>query len=536
MCKFPLRPRLATGWSLGRSPGCGRIINKRTACALAKVAVAVGFAVLLVIGSGARLRSGSAAFAQAEPGTVQPAPFDPLVIPSDAYLKGAWSAVGTWPLIAAHLVLMPDGRVLSYGTDGTGRQTGFFIYDVWDAPLGLGGGHLTLPNGTGTDLFCGSQLVLPSGGPVFLAGGDNWTGTSTTNTGNNNSNTFDYNGNTLARGNNMNRARWYSTSTMLLNGEVYIQGGTGGADRPEIRALNGTFRLLSGANTSALSFRYPRNFVAPDGRIFGFDQMGRLFYVNTSGAGSVTPAGQLPFAYTGLDSSAAMFAPGRILQLGAASNGAIVIDINGATPTVTPTQSMSSQRRWVTSTLLADGKVLATGGSQVDNQLTGVNNVAEIWNPVTGTWTRGHEGALARLYHSTALLLPDATVLVAGGGAPGPLNNLNAEIYYPPYLFTAAGAPRGAAPDRRRTAGPRDRQDLPRRSGRGYLRQPRDPYQDRLRNPQLEHGAALPGPDVQPGWNPAFGASPHARAARPAGLLPPVRHRRRRRALRGGVS
>ena len=35
-------------------------------------------------------------------------------------------------------------------------------------------------------------------------------------------------------------------------------------------------------------------------------------------------------------------------------------------------------------------------------------------------------------------------MLVAGGGAPGPLNNLNAEIYYPPYLFTAAGtlAPR----------------------------------------------------------------------------------------------
>ncbi len=49
---------------------------------------------------------------------VQPAPFDALVIPADANLKGAWSAVGTWPVIAVHMVLMPDGRVLSYGTDG----------------------------------------------------------------------------------------------------------------------------------------------------------------------------------------------------------------------------------------------------------------------------------------------------------------------------------------------------------------------------------------------------------------------------------
>jgi hypothetical protein len=35
-----------------------------------------------------------------------------------------------------------------------------------------------------------------------------------------------------------------------------------------------------------------------------------------------------------------------------------------------------------------------------------------------------------RLYHSTALLLPDGSVLTAGGGAPGPVKNLNAEIYY----------------------------------------------------------------------------------------------------------
>jgi YVTN family beta-propeller protein len=416
--------------------------NRAASCAGAsspwRLAVVATLAIALVTGVEGWFRLGRSVFAQ----TVQ----EPLVIPSDANVKGAWSAVGGWPLIPLHTVLMPDGRVLSYGTDGGGRQTGMFIYDVWDSTAAIGAGHLTLPNGTGTDIFCSSQLVLPQGGSVFVAGGDNWTGTGTTNTGNNNSNLFDYGANTLARGNNMNRARWYSTSTTLLNGEVYIQGGTGGTDRPEIRAADGSFRLLSGANTSALDFMYPRNFIAPDGRVFGFDSAGRMYYVNTSGSGAVTQVGQFASSYAGSDSSAAMFAPGRILQFGGNSNGAIVIDINGGGPVVTPTQSMSSQRRLVTATLLADGKVLATGGSQVWNELTGVNNIAEIWNPATGTWTRGYEGALARLYHSTALLLPDATVLVAGGGAPGPLNNLNGEIYYPPYLFTAAGtwAPRPA--------------------------------------------------------------------------------------------
>ena len=37
--------------------------------------------------------------------------------------------------------------------------------------------------------------------------------------------------------------------------------------------------------------------------------------------------------------------------------------------------------------------------------------------------TFGDSAAKARLYHSTTLMLPDATVLSLGGGAPGPLKN-----------------------------------------------------------------------------------------------------------------
>lgn len=360
-------------------------------------------------------------------------------------VDGAWSPVMPWPLISAHAVLMPDGRVMTYGTDGQGKQTGYFIYDVWDPKADPTASHVTLPNLTQTDIFCGSQVVLPQGGSVYLAGGDNWTGTSTTNTGNRNTNLFTYGSNTLARGNDLNRARWYSTTTVLLNGELYTQGGSGGADYPEIRGVDGTFRLMSGVGTSSLHWQYPRNFIAPDGRIFGFDGNGRMYYVTTTGAGSIALQAQLPGGVRSTSSSAAMFAPGRILQFGGASNQAVVIDINGATPVVTATGSLSSRRDLVNAAILPDGTVLATGGSEVYNTLTNVNNSAEIWNPVTGQWHKGASGQLARLYHSVSLLLPDGSVLVSGGGAPGPLKNLNAEIYYPPYLFDANGA-RAARP------------------------------------------------------------------------------------------
>jgi hypothetical protein len=42
-----------------------------------------------------------------------------------------------------------------------------------------------------------------------------------------------------------------------------------------------------------------------------------------------------------------------------------------------------------------------------------------------------------RLYHSTALLLPDGRVLSAGGGRFG-VDEPNAELYAPPYLFKGA--------------------------------------------------------------------------------------------------
>jgi hypothetical protein len=366
-------------------------------------------------------------------------------------------SMAQWPLIPIHAALLGDGRLLTYGTDGNGTQTGYFIYDVWDPQAGLGhDAHLTLPNNTHTDIFCSAQIVLPQSGNVLVAGGDNWTGTATTNTGNNNSNIFSPSDNNLTpSGNTMNRPRWYASPITLPDGRTYIQGGIGGEDHPELRDSEGNFDLLTGVDTSWLLPVYPRNWVAPNGRVFGYADR-TMYYVDPN-ASSITSAGLMPSdGPSGWNSTDVMYAPGKILRCGGGSttlpekqgpqaqgkNAAAVIDINGATPSYKKRPSMPKFLIWANATVLADGNVVVTGGSTVDNELTGMNTSALLWKADTGSWTRGAESTagIARLYHSVALLLPDGSVLSGGGGAPGPQTNLNIEIYYPPYLFTNSDA------------------------------------------------------------------------------------------------
>ena len=95
-----------------------------------------------------------------------------------------------------------------------------------------------------------------------------------------------------------------------------------------------------------------------------------------------------------------------------------IINLAATTPKWKRTGDMNFARRHCNGVLLPDGTVLAVGGTSGNgtNNAKGRVLVAERWNPATGIWSPLASMTVPRLYHSTALLLPDARVLVAGGG------------------------------------------------------------------------------------------------------------------------
>jgi hypothetical protein len=369
-----------------------------------------------------------------------------------ANTTGVFGAPVTWPLIAIHVVLLPDGRVMSYGTSATGAQGAQFIYDVWDPSQGTGStSHTVLPNTTGTDIFCSAQSLMLNG-DVLTSGGD-LTVNGARNSANNNTTLFSPTANTLTSNTAMTYARWYGTLLALPNAQLAVFGGRQnvGALSPVIPATTPelydpglrTWTSLTGATSTpafGANWFYPRVFVAPGGSIFVLnDTNGKMFYMSTANGGSIkvssvtAPSGSVELPTV-------PFTPGKVLSV-RLSQEVVVVDYTTPTPVVTPTDPIDKVRYWASGTVLADGRVLVTGGSAVANKLTNVDYQAEIWDPTTGHWTPGASASKPRLYHSNALLLSDATVLTAGGGAPGPLINLNAEIYYPPYLYAADGTP-----------------------------------------------------------------------------------------------
>ncbi|HWB36565.1 MAG TPA: galactose oxidase early set domain-containing protein, partial [Rugosimonospora sp.] len=111
---------------------------------------------------------------------------------------------------------------------------------------------------------------------------------------------------------------------------------------------------------------------------------------------------------------------------------------NDALPAWRYTGAMQYPRRHLNAVLLPDGTVLATGGSQDSGfaTLAGAVLAAEQWSPVTETWTTLAPSQVARVYHSSSVLLPDGRVLHTGSGDGANLpRELNAELFSPPYLF-----------------------------------------------------------------------------------------------------
>jgi Galactose oxidase-like, Early set domain/Bacterial Ig domain len=361
---------------------------------------------------------------------------------------GQWGPVVSWPVVGVHVALLPNGKVLAYDSIGDNATETYPVQDhtratVWDPATGT---QTPVTVDTGFNIFC-SGLAHLVDGRMFIAGGNKdqqLNGIVQTHL-------FDPATNLWSLGPNMAAGRWYPSVTPLSNGEMLITSGR--VDTPEVRTLAGGLRALSSASLSLPL--YPWMDVAPNGRAFysGPDQTLRA--LNTTGTGSWQAFAQRDTINRDYGGHA-LFDIGKMLVAGGgpSTKDARIVDINGATPQVSPTAPMAFGRRQHNLTVLADGTVLATGGNSSGAGLVDLNAgvyAAEQWNPANGQWRTLAAMQITRQYHSTALLLPDGRVLSSGGGICGTCDQVgylgkNAEIFSPPYLFQADGtlAPRPA--------------------------------------------------------------------------------------------
>src|SRR5215216_6461836 len=342
---------------------------------------------------------------------------------------GQWASVIDWQIFGKHMVMLPNGKVLAWPTG----QDAF----LWDPATQA---KVAVPATFG-DLHCAAQTLLPDG-RVIVAGGvivsphDGITVTAI----------FDPATNLWTNAQPMHYPRWYGTTTTLPDGRILATSGDmPGGDRaniPEIYdAATNTWTLMPASATKDLGL-YPEMFVLPNGKLFKSGGSASTTILDMN-AGTWANGPSNAFGSSGYAESSAMYAPGKIIRSGggdpAFANTAI-IDMNVGGAQWKQTSPMNFPRRRHNMVILADGEVMAVGGTRSaddlgDGTTTGAVYEAEIWNPATELWTVVPRMTKDRMYHSAALLLPDGRVLTAGGENAG---RMNAEIYSPPYLFMGA--------------------------------------------------------------------------------------------------
>jgi PKD repeat protein len=342
----------------------------------------------------------------------------------DPATVGQWSAVFNTNFEPVHTMVLPTGKVLFWSIQSESLNP-----QIWDPATG-NVAPTPLP---GYQLFCAGHSFLGNG-QLLVTGGNlgDFVGVAY-------ASLYDPISNTWTRVPDMNAGRWYPTNTTLANGDVLVVSGeinnsTGVDTLAQVwQAATQSWRDLTSAQL-ALAL-YPRMFLAPNGKVFYATPNSPSRYLDTSGTGSWTAVANLNFDSRDYD-TAVMYAPGKILTVGGAdppTATAEVIDLNASSPSWRFVGSMATARRQLNGTILADGKVLITGGSSgsgFDNASAPVF-LTEMWDPATEQFTPMASITKYRGYHSNAVLLPDGRVLSAGGDVSG----ATAEIFSPPYLF-----------------------------------------------------------------------------------------------------
>jgi hypothetical protein len=367
---------------------------------------------------------------------------------------GQWSAPYTPPgsVIAIHAVMMHTGKVLMWTMhqvpgDGSGyeEQAIAAVYDPVtkiskrvDPPLDM-------------NIFCGAATILQDGRVLVVGGLDPYNGYS--GEGIPVVLTFDPVTLTWTVLPPMRHGRWYPSVITLADGSALVVGGHAEGvrnapnnDLEHILADGSAPQVVNQYPVGAGEDMYSPEFQLPDGRVFSFvskrsDWIDPSTWRISSGPAvlakqytypngvllPLTPGGHFVVSLTGGRIGPQTSNPGTTTS--------VRIDLSVPSPKFTAMSPLLQPRTNSNTVLLPDGTMLMVGGNLTGNFLDPYYQ-ATLYNLATDVWTPVASQTRRRAYHSTALLLPDATVLSAGDNGGGVIGGANSvEVYSPPYLF-----------------------------------------------------------------------------------------------------
>ena len=367
---------------------------------------------------------------------------------SQVNVQGQWSTLPyNTPINPIHAALLNTGKVLIVAGSGNNPAVTNFQAAVWDPQSGT---ITTQP--VDWDMFCNGMIVLPDGRPLIDGGTIRFNPSFE---GSANASVFDPVASQFTDLTTMADGRWYPTVTVLPDGTVLAFSG--------LNAAGGTNAKMEIFSPSSWSWSspfgggwapplYPRLHVLPNGNVFysGPTDKSRYYHpatrswsaaiatTNYSGYRTYGSSVLLPLTPANNYKPVVMILGGGTGSTQATATTEL-IDLSAATPSWRWGPSMSEPRIEMNAVILPTGKVLAMGGSGVDENASTASYNADLYDPATNTFSSAGQNAIPRMYHSTALLLPDATVWLAGSNPKRGVYEPRMERYRPAYLFDSNG-------------------------------------------------------------------------------------------------
>jgi hypothetical protein len=348
---------------------------------------------------------------------------------------GAWGAPFNLGGVAIHATLLANDDVLFFqyveGAAGVDRTS---YVATWNWRTGV---IRQAQFGEPRDVFCAGHSVLPDG-RLFVAGGhDPNTGRKQDPIGVAECDIYDPVARTWTRTAPLGQKRWYPTNVGLANGRVLVFGGIASPGVPsptvdEYDPVTNTMRRLP-AGADKFVGQYPRMHLLADGRVLlGGPAITTLAFDPATNRWSTVAS--MTYSKRTYGVVALLSGSQQILSAGGGSPTPTAerLDLSQAYPRWRSTGSMNFARMLANTVVLPDGKVLMLGGGAAFKYTSPVK-VPEMYDPSTQTWAPMAPQQGGRMYHATALLLPDGRVLSAGQDSGGLARY--GEIFSPPYLF-----------------------------------------------------------------------------------------------------